>query len=136
MNLSDVKSKTVPITLQDGVERHLRFTLNALSLLEERYGSVDKAFEEVQKNNSISGLRFMLWAGLSWEDESLTEHDVGNMIDIGYMSEMLEKLGVAFDDSLPVDEQAQQLLAAQNEINKTDSTGTQAAKLNKVEDPN
>jgi hypothetical protein len=28
------------------------------------------------------------------------------------------------------------LLAAQNEINKTDSTGTQAAKLNKVEDPN
>jgi len=127
MNLSEIKSKTVPITLQDGKERHLRFTLNALALLEEKYGSVDRAFEEVQKSQSVIGLRYLLWAGLSWEDEELTEHDVGNLIDIGYMSEMMEKLGIALDDSMPVDEAAQKLLAAQKEAEGTD---TQAAKVN------
>lgn len=127
MNLSEIKSKTVPITLQDGKERHLRFTLNALALLEEKYGSVDRAFEEVQKSQSVIGLRYLLWAGLSWEDEELTEHDVGNLIDIGYMSEMMEKLGIALDDSMPIDETAQKLLAAQKEAEGTD---TQAAKVN------
>ena len=127
MNLAEVKSKTVPITLQDGKERHLRFTLNALALLEEKYGSVEKAFEEVQKSNSVIGLRYLLWAGLSWEDAELTEHDVGNLIDIGYMSDMMEKLGIALDDSLPVDDQAQKLLAAQKEAGGTEA---QAAKVN------
>lgn len=127
MNLSEIKSKTVPITLQDGKERHLRFTLNALALLEEKYGSVDRAFEEVQRSQSVIGLRYLLWVGLSWEDEELTEHDVGNLIDIGYMSEMMEKLGIALDDSMPVDEAAQKLLAAQKEAEGTD---TQAAKVN------
>lgn len=132
MNLADVKEKTVPIVLQDGKERHLRFTLNALALLEEKYGSVDKAFELVQSGNSIIGLRYLLWAGLSWEDDDLTEKDVGNLIDIGYMSEMMEKLGFALDSSLPVDEQAQAILAAQQEAN----AGSKVAKLNASNDPN
>jgi len=136
MNLADVKAKSVPITLQDGKERHLRFTLNALALLEEKYGSVDKAFEEVQKSNSVLGLRYILWAGLSWEDEELTEHDVGNLIDIGYMNDMIEKLGVALDDSMPVDPQASNVLAAkQAAAEQVREASGQAAKLN-ASDPN
>ena len=44
-NIKDAKSKSTPITLCDGVERELRFTLNALAELEERYGTVEDAFK-------------------------------------------------------------------------------------------
>ena len=48
-NLKDVKSKVTKITLNDGVERVIKFDLNAMAELEDRYGSIDKAFEELEK---------------------------------------------------------------------------------------
>lgn len=101
MNVADVKSKTVPITLQDGKERHLRFTLNALAELEERYGSVEEAFKKVEGGNSIVALRTVIWAGLVWEDPELTEQMVGNLIDLGYMEEMITALGGALEGDMP-----------------------------------
>jgi hypothetical protein len=113
MNIKDVKSKTVPLILMDGKERHLRFTLNALAELEDKYGSVEAAFNKVEKENSVSALRYVLWAGLMWEDDELTEKQVGNLIDLNYMQEMITTLGVALDGDMPVDPQAN-ILAAQS----------------------
>lgn len=113
MNIKDVKSKTVPLILMDGKERHLRFTLNALAELEDKYGSVEAAFNKVEKENSVSALRYVLWAGLMWEDDELTEKQVGNLIDLNYMQEMITTLGVALDGDMPVDPQAK-ILAAQS----------------------
>jgi hypothetical protein len=111
MNIKDVKSKTVPLILMDGKERHLRFTLNALAELEDKYGSVEAAFNKVEKENSVSALRYVLWAGLMWEDDELTEKQVGNLIDLNYMQEMITTLGVALDGDMPVDPQAKALAA-------------------------
>ena len=111
MNIKDVKSKTVPLILMDGKERHLRFTLNALAELEDKYGSVEAAFSKVEKENSVSALRYVLWAGLMWEDDELTEKQVGNLIDLNYMQEMITTLGVALDGDMPVDPQAKALAA-------------------------
>lgn len=111
MNVKDVKSKSVPLVLMDGKERHLRFTLNALAELEDRYGSVEAAFNKVEQENSVAALRFVLWAGLCWEDEELTERMVGDLIDLNYMQEMIEKLGNALDCDMPVDPQVQALAA-------------------------
>ena len=111
MNVKDVKSKSVPLILMDGKERHLRFTLNALAELEDKYGSVEAAFNKVEQDNSVAALRFVLWAGLSWEDDELTERTVGNLIDLNYMHEMIEKLGKALDSDMPVDPQAKALAA-------------------------
>lgn len=102
-NVKDVKSKAVKITLTDGVEREIRFTLNAMAELEDRYGSVDEAFKQLD-NNSIKALRCVLWAGLIHEDPSLTEQQVGNLIDIQYMQELMTSLGTAFDANMPVPE--------------------------------
>ena len=74
-NLNDVKSKDIKITLADGVERTIKFDLNAMAELEDKYGSVDAAFEMLDKN-SIKALRFILWAGLSHSDENLTVYKV------------------------------------------------------------
>ena len=99
-NLTDVKSKAIKITLTDGVERTIKFTLNAMAELEDRYGSVEEAFKQLD-NNSIKAVRCILWAGLIHEDPDLTEQQVGNLIDIQYMQELMESLGTAFDADMP-----------------------------------
>lgn len=99
-NVKDVKSKAVKITLTDGVERTIKFTLNAMAELEDRYGSVDEAFKQLD-NNSIKAVRCILWAGLIHEDPDLTEQQVGNLIDIQYMQELMASLGEAFDADMP-----------------------------------
>ena len=99
-NVKDVKSKDIKITLNDGVERTIKFTLNALAELEDRYGSVDEAFKQLD-NNSIKAVRCILWAGLIHEDPELTEQQVGNLIDIQYMQELMTSLGDAFDADMP-----------------------------------
>lgn len=102
-NIKDVKSKKKTITLLDGVERTIKFDLNAMAELEDKYGSVDAAFEMLDKN-SIKALRFILWAGLVHEDENLTERQVGSLIDMQYMSELMETLGDAFEGDMPVEQ--------------------------------
>lgn len=98
--LSEAKIKNAKITLTDGVERELRFTLNAMAELEDRYGSVEKAFEALEEN-SIKALRLILWAGLMSDDPDLTEKQVGDLIDLGSMSELMESLGEAFNTNMP-----------------------------------
>ena len=99
-NVKDVKSKAVKITLTDGVERTIKFTLNAMAELEDRYGSVEEAFKQLD-NNSIKAVRCILWAGLIHADPDLTEQQVGNLIDIQYMQELMASLGEAFDADMP-----------------------------------
>ena len=100
-NVADVKSKTVKITLNDGVERELKFTLNALAELEEIYGSVQAAFDKLEKENSMKALRSVLWAGLIWKEPDLTEHEVGNLIDIAHMQELVDSLSETMETNLP-----------------------------------
>lgn len=119
-NVIDVKPKPVKITLSDGVERTIKFTLNAMAELEDRYGSVEEAFKQLD-NNSIKAVRCILWAGLIHEDPDLTEQQVGNLIDIQYMQKLMASLGDAFDADMP---DADKL---------TEDT---ALKLDGVQDPN
>ncbi len=99
-NVKSVKSKTTKVTLLDGVERSIRFDLNAMAELEDRYGTVDAAFEALDKQ-SIKALRFVLWAGLVHEDASLTEQQVGSLIDLRYMQDIMSALGDAFGADMP-----------------------------------
>lgn len=99
-NVADVKSKTIKIALSDGVQRTVRFTLNALAELEDRYGSVQNAFDKLEKENSMKALRCILWAGFLHESPDLTEQEVGNLIDVAYMQELVGSLNVALEQDL------------------------------------
>ena len=101
-NLKDVKSKDIKITLSDGVERSIKFDLNAMAELEDKYGTVDAAFEALD-NSSIKALRFILWAGLVHGDESLTEKHVGSLIDMSNISSIMSTVGEAFNNDLPTE---------------------------------
>lgn len=100
-NLKDVKSKAVKITLLDGVERTIKLTLNAMAELEDRYGSVEKAFNELEEKNSVKALRCILWAGFLEDEPEITEKQVGSLIDIAYMNELMETLGKALEQDMP-----------------------------------
>lgn len=93
-NVDLVKRKPVPIVLSDGKERHLKYTLNALVEIEDKYGTVDAGFELLDKG-SIKAARFILWAGLIHEDPALTEVEVGALMDMAYMQELMQTMGSA-----------------------------------------
>jgi hypothetical protein len=99
-NLADVKNKTVKITLNDGVEREIKFTLNALAELEDKFGSVQAAFDKLEKQNSMKALRTILWAGFLHKEPNITEQQVGNLIDLAYMQDLTASLNKAFEQDL------------------------------------
>ena len=99
-NVNDVRDKDVTLVLNDGVERTLKYDLNAMAELEDRYGSVDAAFEMLDKN-SIKAVRFILWAGLIHAEPELTEQQVGSLIDVKYLRNLSTKLEEAFSNDMP-----------------------------------
>lgn len=73
-------------------ERHLRFNLNSLIIIEKLTG---KRFDKMGDDMSLETLRAMLFAGLSWEDKELTVDDIGEMIDFENLEEVMAKLSEA-----------------------------------------
>ena len=98
-----VRKAPVFVDIGDGVERKLRYTLNSFALIEEKYGTIDKAME-ILKSGSIAAVRFALWAGLIHEDENLSEHYVGSQIDLSDLEDLAEKMNKAMMGDLPQDE--------------------------------
>lgn len=99
MNARLVKPKAIKIILSDGVEREIKFTLNALAELEERFGSVDSAFESMDKG-SIKTIRFILWAGLNHGDCELTERQVGDLIDMRTLQGLMQDMSSALESQM------------------------------------
>ena len=110
-NLKDVRPEVQTITLRDGVQRELRFTLNAMAELEDKYGSVDKAFE-VLDSGSFKAIRFILWAGLVDNDAALTEQKVGSLIDMTELSNIMQALTKSMGADMPEQSEEQALPAA------------------------
>lgn len=97
-NLRDIRTKLIPIQLDK--ERHLKFDLNAFAELEELYGDINTAFEAMQKR-SIKAIRAMLWCGLIHEDKSLTLEQVGEMVHLGNMNEVMNAITQAISEAMP-----------------------------------
>lgn len=97
-NLGDVKEKAIKIKLDK--ERTLRFDLNAMAELEEKFGDIQAVFG-VMQNQSMKGIRTVLWAALVHEDESLTEKRVGQLIDFNNLGEVMEAISQALGVALP-----------------------------------
>ena len=99
-NLNEARAKVTHIKLTDGVEREIRYTLNAMAEMEDRYGSVEAAFKALEAN-SMKAVRFFLWVGLMHNEEGLTEQQVGALIDIQCMEEISAAMESAFNNDMP-----------------------------------
>ena len=99
-NVREIKPQIKTISLSDGVEREIRFTLNAMAELEDRYGSVEAAFKALDEG-SIKAARCVLWAGLMDTGENLTEQQVGSLIDVKLLHELMETMADALVEDNP-----------------------------------
>lgn len=100
MSAQDVKVNKVPISLDK--DRHLAYDLNAFCELEERFGTIQDAFDELQKGK-IKTIRAMLYIGLLHEDDTITEKQVGGMVGISDLQEVAKKIAEAITANLPQD---------------------------------
>lgn len=109
-NVNLIKREPINIVLGDGQEHSLKMTLNALAELEDKFGTVDLAFEELSKG-SIKAIRFVLWAALLHEETddrpALTEKKVGNLIETVDLPEIMGALTKAVESDVPIDTPAE-----------------------------
>lgn len=102
-NVADVKPKKRTVDLGDGVEREVTLSLNAMAELEDKYGSIESAFDKV-KSGSVAAIRFLLWCILSVdedEDRALTEREVGKFIRIDNLNDIMDTLTEIMAEQMP-----------------------------------
>lgn len=99
-NIRDIKPRIIKVTLADGVEREMRYSLNAFAELEEMFGSVDDALKEMEKGK-IKATRAILWAGLLDNDPSLTLDKAGSLVDMSNLAYLMEVITMAMTEDLP-----------------------------------
>ncbi|WP_040210859.1 tail assembly chaperone [Clostridium polynesiense] len=96
MKASELKSKGVNFRLADK-EYELKFDMNTFCELEEVYGDINKAFDDLQ-NRKIKAIRALIYSAIKAEDESVTLKEVGRMLTLNDM----ERLGTAINEALSV----------------------------------
>lgn len=99
-NLKQVRRNKIKVVLSDGVERELKFSLNAMADLEDKYGTVDNAFKELEEGH-ITAVRYILWAALRDDDESLTERQVGGLIELSSIGDIMKAMNSAATGDMP-----------------------------------
>lgn len=99
-----------------GVERYVRYDLNAFAEMERIYGDMEKANEALTKG-SMTDVRRILWLGLIHDaavlDEitgepiryTLTMYEVGKWLTPTNMREVMNKLNSAISGSVPHDDE-------------------------------
>lgn len=98
-NITDIRqSERVMIMLDK--ERELKYTLDSFGELEDKYGSVDVAFEALE-NQKVRDVAYFIWVGLTHEDEEITPKQVARLIPIGKMGVMMELITKAISTDMP-----------------------------------
>lgn len=96
MKASELKNKGIKFKLKDK-EYELKFDMNTFCELEEVYGDINQAFEDLQ-NRKIKAIRALIYSAIKAEDDSVTLKEVGKMLTLNDM----ERLGTVINDALNV----------------------------------
>lgn len=81
-------------------EYHLAFDMNAMCDMEEKYGSMEKAFSALSSEAGMKDLRFMLWKALQHSAPEMTEAQAGQLVTLQNVNTVAEALGKAMDTSV------------------------------------
>ncbi|MEK5530649.1 hypothetical protein MKX79_14885 [Viridibacillus sp. FSL R5-0468] len=93
------------VKLADGKEYEIKFDLNSLCSLQEKFGEdVFTALSGID-GSDFKLIRTILFVVL--EHEGLTEKEVGSLIDMSNMPSVVEALGQALENSTPETEDTQ-----------------------------
>ena len=125
--VNSVRNFKAPTIHLGGKLRKIQFDMNAFAELEDKYGSVQAAFEALEKGR-LKDIRNVLWAGLIHEEAELDEvtgepirykitpYEVGKWINTPtLLREVNEKLALALAGDLPEVQEAVQKAKAEIE---------------------
>jgi hypothetical protein len=96
LKASELKNKGVKFNLK-GNEYELKFDMNTFCELEEVYGDINQAFEDLQ-NRKIKAIRALIYSAVKAENDKVTLKEVGQMLTLQDM----ERLGTAINEALQV----------------------------------
>ena len=94
MKASELRNKGIKFILGNK-EYELKFNMNTFCELEEVYGDINKAFEDLQLMK-IKAIRALLYAAIKVEDDTVTLKSVGDLLQLGD----LERLGTVINEVL------------------------------------
>ena len=94
MKAAELKNKGIKFTLGPK-EYELKLNMNTFCELEEIYGDLNTAFEDLQKMK-MKAVRALVYAAVKSEDEKATLKGVGEQLQL----EDLERLGTAINEAL------------------------------------
>jgi ATP-dependent protease HslVU (ClpYQ) ATPase subunit len=83
LKASELKNKGIKFKLK-GKEYELKFDMNTFCELEEVYGDINEAFEDLQ-NRKVKAIRALIYSAIKAEDESVTLKEVGSMLTLNDM---------------------------------------------------
>lgn len=96
MKGNELKDKGIKFTLGE-TEYELKFNLNTFCELEEIYGDLNKAFDDLQRMK-IKAVRALVYSAVKVEDESVTLKNVGSLLGL----DDLERLGTVINEALSI----------------------------------
>lgn len=95
-----MKDEGVKITLGNK-EFEVKFDLNALCNLQEKFGDFTKAFDGVEKQD-FKKIRALLHVGLAnGVNINITEEEVGALINMRNITTVTDAITQAFSDAMP-----------------------------------
>jgi len=95
----DLKNKGIKFKLGDK-EYELKLDMNTFCHLEDVYGDLDKAFEDLQ-NKKLRAIRALIYSAVKVEDDDVTLKQVGSMLTLDDMEHLGETITKALDLSMP-----------------------------------
>lgn len=110
------------VLVQLDKERVIKFDLNSFAELEDLYGTVEAAMEALEKG-SLKAVRAILWAGLIGDDVSLTQQQVGAMIELRDLPKISEAVGKAMENAMPAEDPNVKTPPAVSVVKKAAGTG-------------
>lgn len=99
MKATELKNKGIKFNLGDK-EYELKFNMNTFCELEDVYGDINKAFEDLQ-NMKIKSIRALIYSAIKVQDETVTLKDVGDMLELNDLERLGTVINEALGDSMP-----------------------------------
>jgi hypothetical protein len=94
LKAAELKNKGIKFKLGDK-EYELKLNMNTFCELEEVYGDLNKAFDDLQ-SMKLKAVRALIYAAVKVEDEEITLKNVGEQLGLND----LERLGTAINEAL------------------------------------
>lgn len=99
MKAAELRNKGIKFNLGNK-KYELKFNMNTFCELEEVYGDINKAFEDLQLMK-IKAIRALLYAAIKVEDDTVTLKSVGDLLQLGDLERLGTVINEALSESMP-----------------------------------